>query len=120
MEWRRGWTYELRWTHGHSGVRTRTVDSPAKLRAVVEWARANPHVEKCSYKVTYELVGALVDHCPAGHSLLTRKPGQPYRMEQQMQRKKCRICPGHERMVCPDCGVAVYDPPLTAGCGPIG
>ncbi|MCY1141552.1 hypothetical protein OWR29_26440 [Actinoplanes sp. Pm04-4] len=119
MEWRRGWTYELRWAHGHSGVRSRTVDSTAKLRAVVEWARTNPHVEKCSYTVTYELVGTPIMACPAGHSLLQRKAAQPYRTERRMNRLHCRACPGHDRIVCPECGATVYDPPVTFGCGPI-
>ncbi|WP_203790375.1 hypothetical protein [Paractinoplanes rishiriensis] len=92
MQWKRGWTYELRWTAGHNGVRSRVVDSPAKLRAVVEWARRNPRVEKCSYRVTYELVGERIERCPQGHSLLTPRDTQPYRTEKKMRqvgRKRC-------------------------------
>lgn len=118
VEWVRSWTYELRWARGHSGVRSRAVDSAAKLRAVVEWARHNPHVEKCSFKVTYELQGAKFDTCPAGHSLRSPIEWQPYRTEQRMRSVDCAGCPGHFRTVCPTCGVAVYDPELAAGCGP--
>jgi hypothetical protein len=64
VEWQRGWTYELRWARGHSGVRSRFVTEVAQVRAVKEWARTNPHVERCSFRVTYNLVGDRIEHCP--------------------------------------------------------
>jgi hypothetical protein len=118
VEWVRAWTYQLRWAAGHSGVRSRSVDSLAKLRAVVEWARQNPNVEKCSYTVTYAARGPQIEACPAGHSLRSPREWQPYQTHQRMRSVQCRACPGHYRTICPTCNVAVYDPPLTVGCGP--
>jgi hypothetical protein len=45
VRWRREWVYQLRWAPGYTGVLSRGVDSPVKLRAVVEWARRNPRGE---------------------------------------------------------------------------
>jgi P2-related tail formation protein len=94
------------------------VRTVSQLRAVVEWARANPHVERYTYRVTYELVGERIEQCPAGHSLLTVKEHQPYRRELKMQQRKCRACPEHWATTCPQCGILVIDPPLLEGCGP--
>jgi hypothetical protein len=94
------------------------VRTARQLRAVVEWARANPYVERYIYNVTCELVGARIEQCRAGHSLLTVKEHQPYRRELKMQQRTCRACPGHWATKCPQCGVLVFDPPLLEGCGP--
>jgi len=118
VRWIRGWTYELRWERGYDGIRARQVDSVAKLRAVVEWARRNPHIEKCSYKVTYSPEGDMVETCSSGHSLLTPKPNQPYRMELALKLVGCPVCPGHYLTVCPECGEDFYDPPLDYVCLP--
>jgi hypothetical protein len=104
MWWRREWVYQLRWVPGHSGVLDRGVDSVAKLRAVVEWARSNPHVEKCSNRMEYRIDGAQISECPAGHALSAPAPWQPYRREQKMRLVTCRDCPGHYVTVCPTCG----------------
>jgi hypothetical protein len=45
VRWRREWVYQLGWAPGYIGVLSRGVDSPAKIRAAMEWARRNPHVE---------------------------------------------------------------------------
>jgi hypothetical protein len=118
VEWVRRWHYELRWSPGHAGVLNRTVDSLGQLRAVVEWARRNPHVEKCSYHHVDDLEGARIEVCGHGHSLKAINPLQPYRLQQEMRLARCRDCPGHYVTVCPTCDVYVYDPPLGPDCGP--
>ncbi|MEV4708184.1 hypothetical protein [Actinoplanes sp. NPDC049316] len=120
VEWERRWSYELRWQphyRGH-GVRSREVATVAQLRAVVEWARRNPNVLRCSYKPTDHLVGDQVKMCPDGHSLEAPNPNQPYRMIQQMRMVRCATCPGHYRTVCPTCRAPVFDPPLSVECRP--
>jgi hypothetical protein len=97
-----GWTYELRWERGYDGIRARQVDSVAKLRAVVEWARGNPHVEKCSYKVSYVADGEMIQACSAGHSLLTPRPGRQWDFEHKLQRLDCLARASHYLTVCPD------------------
>jgi hypothetical protein len=118
VEWVRRWHYELRWARGHTGVLNRTVDSLDQLRAVVDWARQNPHVEKCSYRCVDDLEGARLEVCGQGHSLKAINPMQPYRQHQEMKLTRCRDCPGHYVTVCPTCEVRVYDPPLGPDCGP--
>jgi hypothetical protein len=71
------------------------VDSLDQLRSVVEWARQNPYVEKCSYRHVDDLEGTRVEACPQGHSLQAINPVQPYRLQQQMELTLCRDCPGH-------------------------
>lgn len=110
--------YRLRWAPGHSGVLGRGVDSVAKLRTVVEWARSNPDVEKCSYRVEYRIDGPPISECPAGHALSAPARWQPYRLEQQMRLVSCADCPGHYVTVCPICGTSVFDPPPRPDCGP--
>jgi hypothetical protein len=90
----------------------------AKLRAVVEWARSNPHVEKCSYRMEYRIAGPQITECPAGHTLSTPARWRPHRLEQQMRLVHCRDCPGHYVTVCPTCGTSVFDPPPGPDCGP--
>jgi len=46
-----------------AGVLSREVESLAKPRAVVEWARRNPNVLKCSYKPVDRLEGERVNAC---------------------------------------------------------
>jgi hypothetical protein len=99
-------------------VLNRAVDSLDQLRAVVEWARQNPHIEKCSYRRVDDLEGAPIDVCGRGHSLKAINPMQPYRLQQEMKLTHCRDCPGHYVTVCPTCDVRVYDPPLGPDCGP--
>ena len=41
--------------------------------------------------------GRRIEICPVGHTLLSRKPAQPYRFEQRTARMR-----GHERTVCPN------------------
>jgi hypothetical protein len=118
VEWVRRWQYDLRWARGHAGVLNRAVDSFDQLRAVVEWARQNPHIEKCSYRRVDDLEGARIDVCGRGHSLKAINPMQPYRLQQEMKLTHCRDCPGHYVTVCPTCDVRVYDPPLGPDCGP--
>ena len=120
MRWRREWVYQLRWAPGYTGVLSRGVDSPAKLRAVVEWARSNPHVEKCSYRIEYRIDGQMVSHCPAGHDLSTAREWQPYRREQKMQLMPCVDCPGHYVTTCRTCGAQVVDPQPGPDCAPPG
>jgi hypothetical protein len=118
VEWVRRWHYELRWARDHSGVLNRTVESLGELRAVVEWARQNPHVEKCSYRQVDDLEGARIVVCPAGHSLVAVHPMLPYQQQQQMTLIRCRDCPGHYVTECPTCDVPVYDPSPGPDCGP--
>jgi hypothetical protein len=118
VEWRRGWTYNLRWERGHSGVLSRTVRTPRQLRAVVEWARRNPHVEKCSYKLAWELEGDLIEACPAGHSLLSQASYHSHQQQKRMRLVQCIACPGHYETICPKCQVRVFDPPAGPDCGP--
>jgi len=120
MEWRRGWTYYLRWERGYEqgGVRSRTVQTPQQLRAVVEWAGRNDRIEKCSYELTWEQHGDLVDVCPAGHSLLAPSASHTWRRQLQVRLVKCAACPGHYVQQCPTCEVWVFDPSRRHGCGP--
>ena len=117
MEWVRRWRYELRWERGRSGVVSRDVDTLDQLRAVVEWARANPHVERCSYRPIEALHGERIDRCPAGHDLPTVKPGQAHRPPGFMRLVQCSDCPGHYVTTCLTCGVNVFDPPAGPDCG---
>jgi hypothetical protein len=116
--WVREWVYEPRWARGHNGVLSRGVDSPAKLRAVVDWARRNPHIEKCSYRISYRTEGPPIERCPSGHSLLSPVAWQPYRLEQKMRLVDCIDCPGHYVKECPECHAHVFDPPTGPDCGP--
>lgn len=118
MEWVRRWQYELTWEPGHTGVLSRYVDTLEQVRAVVEWARANPHIHKCSYRPHDELVGDQVATCNQGHLLEVRQWGQS-RASRSMRMVKCRDCPGHYETTCPTCEVRVYDPAPGPDCGPV-
>ena len=118
MRWVRRWRYELRWEQGRNGVVSRNVDTLDQLRAVVEWARANPHVERCSYRRVDDLQGDRIDRCPAGHELPIVKPGRAHQLRGIMRLVACADCPGHYVTVCPACGAQVYDPPAGPDCGP--
>ena len=119
MEWVRRWQYELRWAPRHSGVFSRTVDTVAQLRAVVERARRNPHIEKCSYKAAYEPNGDWIAECSRGHSLAQPKHWETGRRSRRhMNRKPCLVCPGHYLSDCPECLEEVFDPPLGPDCSP--
>lgn len=118
VEWTREWVYELRWAPGCSGVLSRGVDSVEKLRAVVTWARSNPHVEKCSYRLEYRTRGERIERCSLGHSLLETGRWQPYRLEQKMRFVRCADCPGHYISICPECGTPAPDPPAGPDCTP--
>jgi hypothetical protein len=102
MHWVRRWRYELRWEPGHrGGVLSRHVDTLAHLKAVVQWARANPHVIKCSYRPVYDLEGTPATTCSHGHRLESPDPRQPWRWRQDTHQWKCRACPGHAVTICP-------------------
>jgi hypothetical protein len=115
VEWVRRWRYDLVWQDGHTGVLSREVDTVAKLRAVVAWARANPRVRRWSIAPVDQLVGgpAHGDVCPSGHALVTYP--RPHRVSGWLS---CADCPGHRLTVCPVCGVRLLDPLPGPDCGP--
>jgi hypothetical protein len=69
-EWCRRWEVELRWRAGLEGPRVavRRVESPAQLRAVVQWARKHPDVTVVRYRAVRELIGEPPTHCRYGHA----------------------------------------------------
>ena len=115
MEWVRRWSYELVWHDGHTGVRSRDVDTVDQLRAVITWARANPRVRRYSFQAVYRLIGdpTYTDTCPAGHPLVTYP--RPHRVSGWLT---CAVCPGHRLTVCPTCSTRLIEPPPGADCGP--
>jgi hypothetical protein len=120
VQWVRRWRYELRWEPGHrGGVLSRDVDTVTQLRAVVEWARANPNVTKCAYRPVDHLEGEPAGRCPDGHRLGIPDPRQPYRLRTDVRRWACRACPGHDVTTCPSCGRLVIEPPPGHGCAAV-
>lgn len=119
MQWERRWLYELRWEPGHrGGVLSREVENLAQLRAVVEWARSNPNVIKCSYRPVDHLEGEPATTCSRGHPLGTpdtRRSGQILR---DTRRVACVACPGHDVSYC-SCGERVIEPPPAYGCAAV-
>jgi hypothetical protein len=85
---------------------------------VVEWARRNPRIEKCSYRVGWELRGDRIEVCPRGHTLLQRIAHYAQKLDLPARWVSCADCPGHHAAQCPRCGVMVYDPPPGPDCGP--
>lgn len=115
----RRWRYELRWEPGHSGVLSRDVETVVQLRAVVAWARANPHVIRYSFRPVDYLEGPRALTCSRGHRLEAPDPRQPYRLKQDIRRYGCRGCPGHDVTACPTCGELVVEPVPAHGCGAV-
>lgn len=113
MEWVRQWAYELVWQDGHTGVRGRRVQTVQQLRAVVDWARANPRVRRWTVRPVDHLIGKLATACRNGHQLLAYP--HPHRVSGWLT---CADCPGHHLVVCPTCGDRVIDPAPGPDCGP--
>lgn len=119
MRWVRRWQYELRWEPNHRGVLTRDVETVTQLRAVVEWARVNPRVIKCTFRPVNYLEGMPATRCPDGHGLESPDPRQPYRLRRDTRRFACRSCPGHDVTVCPQCGALIIEPVPAYGCSAV-
>lgn len=116
----RRWRYDVRWEPGHGrSVLIRYVDTIGQLRAVVEWARANPAIVSCRFAPIDLLEGEPADRCPAGHRLEATDPRQPWRLCRDTHRFDCVSCGGHDVTRCPECGVLVIDPPPQHGCAAI-
>ena len=105
--------YELTWQDGHTGLRSREVETVAQLREVVAWARANPRVRRWSFHPYDRLVGELATRCRHGHLLQTYTTW--YRTSGWLV---CGSCGGHHLIICQDCGDRVIDPVPGPDCGP--
>ena len=115
-EWRRRWEITFTWRREVSGGRVLStrVDTPAQLRAVVEWARGHPDVIAYRQRSVRELLGERPAACGRGH---------PYSIAGAAKIRfdwLPRTCGGHALYRCRTfgCGDVRADPAIEPDCQP--
>jgi hypothetical protein len=111
VEWVRTFQITVRWVnarHSHKGVARYqfATRSAATLAQTLRWARRNPHVTSCTYRVLWQLDGDRPTVCRRGHRYPTGSARNAARSETWL---RC-VCGGHHRLACPACGDVRVEP----------